>query len=147
MRTVRLQVLGGFSMEGPAGKWLGSRRPLDVEMAYVLALDRHVAMSTAALAAALWPGMGERWAAHRLAQLRLRLQQRVGVPIVDRSTEGWKLDPEQVSCDLWELEAAPLPDLLFGDLISVECAASQRYEQARLRVEQARRTLLAGLQA
>lgn len=119
--AVRLNVLGGFELSGPAGGgWSGPGKPLDVELAFLLALDRRAPMNARDMAGALWPGMSERWADERLPDLRHRLRRRCGTDPLTRVRGGFLLDEQQVRCDLWDLEDDPSVELLFGDLATPE---------------------------
>lgn len=141
---VQLRLLGGFALKGPDGCSKGGNRPLDVEMAYLMALLPNEPMTNRDLGAALWPGMIPELYVHRLPRLRAKLRQRLGVECLRGNCRGWYLDPDQVTCDLWDLLEQPRGSLMFGPLAAPESIGPGqfRFEQARRLVLQARKSYL-----
>src|SRR5512134_585718 len=108
---VTLRLLGGASLDGPDGPVTG-RAALRHRLALLalLAVEHPRPLSRDRLLAYLWPESGTAEARHLLRSSLYILRSALGEASVLSSGEDLCLNPDRLSCDLWEFEAALLRD-------------------------------------
>src|SRR5437867_2982123 len=102
-----LRLLGGASLDGPHGPVTG-RAALRQRVALlaVLAVEHPRPLSRDRLLAYLWPESGTDDARHLLRESLYILRSALGDDSVLSTGDDIRLNPDRLTCDLWEFEAA-----------------------------------------
>ena len=101
--AMRLSLLGGFELTGPAGRIdVGSRKACAL-VAY-LAFNRAKPQSRETLATLLWGSQADAQARQNLRQALTTLRRVLGVVVVSRD-DAVAITPEALTCDAQEFEA------------------------------------------
>ncbi len=103
-----LKVLGRPALISPEGPVV-VRRTAALQILVLLAID-HDGVGAGALGAALWPGEPFSATGKRvyttISELRKLLSEQAGAPVLLRDDDRYRLDPEAIRVDLWQLERA-----------------------------------------
>ena len=102
-----LRLLGGASLDGPDGPVTG-RAALRQRIALLalLAVEHPRPLSRDKLLAYLWPESGTAEARHLLRSSLYILRSALGEDSVLSTGDDLRLNPDRLTCDLWEFEAA-----------------------------------------
>ncbi len=102
-----LRLLGGASLDGPDGPVAG-RAALRQRVALLalLAVEHPRPLSRDKLVAYLWPESGSDDARHLLRSSLYILRSALGEDSVLSTGDDLRLNPDRLTCDLWEFEAA-----------------------------------------
>ena len=102
-----LRLLGSASLEGPDGPIAG-RAALRQRIALLalLAVEHPRPLSRDKLVAYLWPESGTGDARHLLRESLYILRSALGEDSVLSTGDDLRLNPDRLTCDLWEFEAA-----------------------------------------
>ena len=102
-----LRMLGGASLDGPDGPVAG-RAGLRQRVALlaVLAAEHPRPVSRDTLLARLWPESGTDDGRHQLRDTLYILRSALGDDSVLSTGDDLRLNPDRLTCDLWEFEAA-----------------------------------------
>jgi DNA-binding SARP family transcriptional activator len=102
-----LRLLGGASLDSPDGPVTG-RAALRHRLALLalLAIEHPRPLSRDKLLAYLWPESGGAEARHQLRSSLYILRSALGEDAVLSTGDDVRLNPDRLSCDLWEFEAA-----------------------------------------
>ena len=102
-----LRLLGGASLDGPDGPVAG-RAALRQRVALLalLAVEHPRPLSRDKLVAYLWPESGTDDARHLLRESLYILRSALGDDSVLSTGDDLRLNPDRLTCDLWEFEAA-----------------------------------------
>ena len=102
-----LRMLGGASLEGPDGPVAG-RAGLRQRVALLalLAVEHPRPLSRDNLLACLWPESGTDDGRHLLRDTLYILRSALGDDSVLSTGDDLRLNPDRLTCDLWEFEAA-----------------------------------------
>ena len=102
-----LRLLGGASLDGPDGPVAG-RAALRQRIALlaVLAVEHPRSISRDKLVSYLWPESGSDDARHLLRESLYILRSALGDDSVLSTGDDLRLNPDRLTCDLWEFEAA-----------------------------------------
>ena len=102
-----LQLLGGASLDGPDGPVAG-RAALRQRIALLafLAIEHPRPLSRDKLVADLWPESDTGDARHLLRESIYILRSALGDDSVLSTGDDLRLNPDRLTCDLWEFEAA-----------------------------------------
>jgi DNA-binding SARP family transcriptional activator/TolB-like protein len=102
-----LRLLGSASLDGPDGPVTG-RAGLRQRVALlaVLAVEHPRPLSRDQLVAHLWPESGTGDARHLLRESLYILRSALGDDSVRSTGDDLRLNPDRLTCDLWEFEAA-----------------------------------------
>jgi DNA-binding SARP family transcriptional activator len=108
---VTLRLLGGASLDGPDGPVTG-RAALRHRLALLalLAIEHPRPLSRDKLLAYLWPESGPAEARHLLRSSVYILRSALGEDAVLSTGDDLRLNPDRLTCDLWEFEAALAQD-------------------------------------
>jgi eukaryotic-like serine/threonine-protein kinase len=106
-----LQLLGSASLDGPDGP-VGGRASLRrrVALLALLAVEHPRPLSRDRLIAYLWPENGADDARHLLRDSLYILRSALGDDSVLSAGDDLRLNPDRVTCDLWEFESALVRD-------------------------------------
>ena len=101
-----LRLLGSAALDGPDGPVAG-RAALRQRVALlaVLAVERPRPLSRDKLVALLWPESGTDEARHLLRDSLYILRSALGDDLVLSTGDDLRLNPDRLTCDLWEFEA------------------------------------------
>jgi DNA-binding SARP family transcriptional activator len=104
---VTLRLLGGASLEGPDGPVTG-RAALRHRLALLalLAVEHPRPLSRDKLLAYLWPESGAAEARHQLRSSLYILRSALGEDAVLSTGDDLRLNPDRLTCDIWEFETA-----------------------------------------
>ena len=102
-----LRLLGTASLDGPDGPVAG-RAGLRQRIALLalLAIEHPNPLSRDKLVADLWPESGTDDARHLLRESLYILRSALGDDSVLSTGDDLRLNPDRLTCDLWEFEAA-----------------------------------------
>jgi DNA-binding SARP family transcriptional activator len=112
---VTLRLLGGASLDSPDGPVTG-RAALRHRLALLalLGVEHPRPLSRDKLLAYLWPESGGAEARHQLRSSVYILRSALGEDSVLSTGDDLRLNPDRLTCDLWEFEAALARDDLAG---------------------------------
>ena len=102
-----LRLLGGASLDSPDGPVTGRAALRErVAVLALLAVDHPRTVSRDKLLAYLWPENGTAEARHQLRSSLYILRSALGEDTVLSTGDDLRLNPDRLTCDLWEFEAA-----------------------------------------
>jgi len=107
-----LRMLGRASLEGPDGPVTG-RAVLRHRLALlaILAIEHPRPVSRDELVAYLWPESGSEDGRHQLRDALYVLRSALGDDAVLSAGDELRLNPDRLTCDVWDFEAALMNDL------------------------------------
>lgn len=102
-----IRLLGGARIEGQEGPIAGRvAQRARLALLSLVAVSRTRSASRERLMAVLWPDSDSERARHLLRDSIYRLREGLGETVLVGSGEELRLDPSQVSCDVWDFERA-----------------------------------------
>ena len=109
--TFTLRLLGGSSLDGPDGAVAGRAASRQrIALLALLAVDHPRPLSRDRLVAYLWPESGTEDARHLLRESLYIIRSAIGDDVVLSTGDALRINPERVTCDLWEFATALASD-------------------------------------